>query len=77
MNFDWHSGQIMRATMVDKAYKSTQNVRRLLTRECRPGFKFDRAFMAWIRNGTPKSMGEVASEWSRLRQTPLQSTEPD
>ncbi|MDI7048242.1 DUF6434 domain-containing protein, partial [Escherichia coli] len=50
MNFDWHSGHITRTTLVDKNYKNTQNVRRFLTLECGPEFRFDRDFMAWIRN---------------------------
>ena len=29
------------------------------------GFKFDRPFMQWIKDGTPKTMGAVAEEWRR------------
>ena len=65
--FDWHSDPITPATPVDSAYKNTQNVRRFLTAECGAAFKFDRAFMQWIRNGEPKSMGDVALEWRRRR----------
>ncbi|MCX4143214.1 DUF6434 domain-containing protein [Paraburkholderia sp. SEWSISQ10-3 4] len=67
MNFDWHGGHITRTTPVDTAYRNTQNVRRFLIVECGPDFKFDRDFMAWIRNGTHKSIGDVADEWSRRR----------
>jgi hypothetical protein len=69
MHFDWHGGPITRATLVDSAYRNTQNVRRFLSVECGPDFRFDRDFMAWITNGTRKSMGEVADEWSRRNQT--------
>lgn len=68
MHFDWHGGTITRLTMVDKAYRNTQNVRRFLTQACGDGFKFDRAFMAWIRDPTPKSMGDVADQWMQRRQ---------
>lgn len=67
MNFDWHSGLITRTTLVDKTYRNTQNVRRFLTLECGSEFRFDRDFMAWIRNGIPKTMGDVADEWLRRR----------
>ncbi len=67
MKFDWHGGAIGRATKVDGDYRNTQNVRRFLTRECGEGFRFDRSFMAWIKDGTPKTMGEVADEWRRLQ----------
>lgn len=64
-NFDWHSEKITSATPVTKTYKNTQNVRRFLKDACGPSFQFDRDFMAWIKNGEPKTMGDVASEWLR------------
>jgi len=67
-SFDWHSDQITPKTPVTHTYRSTQNVRRFLKEACGPDFKFDRAFMAWISNGSPKTMGDVASEWLRRKQ---------
>ncbi|MES2070055.1 MAG: DUF6434 domain-containing protein [Pseudomonadota bacterium] len=67
MNFDWHSSLITRATVVDIAYKNTQNVRRFMVLQCGSDFKFERDFIAWIRNGTQKSMGDVVDEWTRRR----------
>ncbi len=65
MHFDWHADPIQRDTPVTARYKSTQNVRRFLLAQCGDGFRFDRAFMAWIRNGEAKTMGDVADEWTR------------
>ena len=65
MNFDWHGGEISRMTEIDSDYKNTQNVRRFLSHECGPDFKFDRELMAWVRNGVAKNMGNVADEWIR------------
>ena len=65
MNFYWHGGSISRETEVDQSYKNTQNVRRFLVSQCGPNFKFDRDFIAWIRNGVNKNMGDVADEWLR------------
>jgi hypothetical protein len=62
-NFDWHSDQITATTPVTDTYRNTQNVRRFLTGVCGPDFKFNRPFMAWIKNGEAKTMGEVAAEW--------------
>jgi hypothetical protein len=45
--------------------RSTQNVRRFLHAECGAGVKFDRPFMQWIKDDTPKTMGAVADEWRR------------
>jgi len=64
-NFDWHSDQITNGTPVTKTYRNTQNVRRFLKEACGPSFKFDRDFMAWVKNDKPKTMGDVASEWLR------------
>jgi len=63
--FDWHSDPIFRTTPVTPSYKNTQNVRRFMIQECGEGFKFNRAFMAWIIDGEAKTMGDVADEWQR------------
>ena len=65
--FDWHSDEIRRETPVGENYKSTQNVRRFLKAQCGDDFKFDRPFMLWIKNGDPKTMGDVADEWISRR----------
>ncbi|MBD9460569.1 hypothetical protein IB241_23025 [Pseudomonas sp. PDM05] len=65
MDFDWHSDPITRATPVTSHYKNTQNVRRFMLEHCGPGFKFDRAFMAWICDGAAKTLGDVVDEWQR------------
>lgn len=69
MKVDWHNALLTRTTLVDKHYRNTQNVRRFLTEQCGEDFRFDRDFMAWIRNGVPKTLGDVADEWKR-RQSP-------
>jgi len=33
--------------------------------QCGEGFKSDRDFMAWIRNDTAKTLGDVVDEWQR------------
>ena len=63
--FDWRPDPITRATPVDASYRNTQNVRRFFRRECGAAFKFDRPFMAWLKDGTKKTMGDAADEWLR------------
>lgn len=65
MAFDWHGAAITRDTVVDGAYRNTQNVRRFMVLQCGPQFRFDRVFMAWIGDGDSKTMGQVADEWIR------------
>jgi hypothetical protein len=66
-SFDWHCDRITRATPVTHTYRNTQNVRRFLRALCGDDFKFDRPFMHWIKNGTKKTMGDVADEWLKRR----------
>ena len=63
--FNWHSDLITEDTPVNETYRNTQNVRRYLKEACGSEFKFNRQFMAWIKNRKPKTMGDVASEWLR------------
>ncbi len=65
MPFDWHADPITLETPLTKSYRNTQNVRRFLTSHCGPEFHFDRPFMAWIKNGTPKTMRDLVQEWQR------------
>ncbi len=65
MAFDWHSGDIDRATVITESYRGTQNVRRFFRTECGDRFRFDRSFMAWMKGAAGKTMGEAADEWRR------------
>jgi hypothetical protein len=65
MAFDWHSAPLTRDTPVTQNYRNTQNVRRFMTEQCGPAFRFDRQFMAWICNDTDKTLGDVVDEWQR------------
>jgi Domain of unknown function (DUF6434) len=66
-SFDWHSEKITRSTPITASYRNTQNVRRFFKAQCGDAFKFDRAFMAWLKSGTPRTMGEAADEWLRRK----------
>ena len=63
--FDWHGDPITRATPITTTYRNTQNVRRFFAAECGDHFKFDRAFMAWMKSAKNKTMGDAVKEWLR------------
>jgi hypothetical protein len=65
--FNWHSDAISRATPITKTYRNTQNVRRSFKAQCGEAFKFDRPFMAWMKDGAAKTMGDAADEWLRRK----------
>ncbi|MEJ5040468.1 MULTISPECIES: DUF6434 domain-containing protein [Pseudomonas] len=67
MAFDWHGGVITRETPVGEDYRNTQNVRRFMREQCGEDFRFDRPLMAWIVDGTARTMGDVVDEWARRR----------
>jgi hypothetical protein len=64
-DFDWHSGNITRSTPITAGYRNTQKVRRFFLAQCGATFKFDRPFMAWLKDGKPKTMGDAVAEWKR------------
>jgi hypothetical protein len=64
-NFDWHSDRIELVTVVTNSYKNTQNVRRFMAKHCGDQFRFNRQFMAWIIDGSPKTMLDVVEEWRK------------
>jgi len=66
-SFDWHRDEITRTTPIDEGYRQTQRVRRFFRRECGDDFKFDRQFMAWLKDGSTRTMGDAADEWLRRR----------
>ncbi len=65
--FDWHSEPLSRDTPLTASYKMTQNVRRFMRKECGDDFKFDVPFMNWVKSGLPKTLGDMADEWIRLK----------
>ena len=66
--FDWHSGDITRATLITKSFRKTQKVRRFFRAECGDGFRFDVSFIDWLNAAVGRTMGEAVDEWHR-RQT--------
>ena len=63
--FDWHSDQIRSTTPITPSYRNTQNARRFFKSQCGADFKFDRSFMAWLKDGAAKTMGDAVKEWKR------------
>lgn len=63
--FDWHGGDITRATKITKSFRKTQKVRRFFKAECGDRFKFDVPFIDWLKTAVGQTMGEAAEEWRR------------
>jgi len=65
---NWHSHPLTAKTRIDSSYKNTQNVRRFFKKKCGDHFKFDRAFMAWMKESVGVELGEAVKEWNQREQ---------
>ena len=67
---DWHSDPILPATPVAAAYRNTQNVRRFFRSQGGEHCTFDRPFMVWLVDGTPRTMGDAVDAWLQRSRRP-------
>ena len=76
-SFDWHCDRITRRTPITVTYRHTQNVRRFFRSQCGSLVKFDRQFMAWLKDGKQKTMGDAVDEWLRRKRRDGSASGPD
>ena len=65
--FDWHCETLDDDTVLTDSYKNTQNVRRYFKSRLGEGFKFNIAFMAWMKANAGKTLGEACAEYQRIK----------
>lgn len=65
--FDWHKAPLTRATMITDSYKNSQNVRRFFKSECDPNFKFNIAFMEWMKGNVGKTLDDACAAYLDLK----------
>ncbi|WP_300056409.1 DUF6434 domain-containing protein [uncultured Roseobacter sp.] len=65
--FDWHSAELTLETVITDSYRNTQNVRRFFKAHAGDGFKFNIAFMAWMKANTGKTLAVAVAEYHRLK----------
>ncbi|WP_299507238.1 DUF6434 domain-containing protein [uncultured Roseobacter sp.] len=63
--FDWHSADLTPQTVITDSYRNSQNVRRFFKRHADPKFKFNIAFMAWMKENTGKTLADAVAEYKR------------
>ena len=62
-SFDWHKDPLTRDTVITDSYRNTQNVRRFFKAECEPGFKFNIAFMEWMKSNKGKTLSDACDAY--------------
>jgi len=57
--FDWHKEPLFPDTVLTDSYKNTQNVRRFFQNKIGADFKFNIAFMEWIKSNQGKTLQDA------------------
>ncbi|MEO0751309.1 MAG: DUF6434 domain-containing protein [Pseudomonadota bacterium] len=65
--FDWHKEPLSPATVITDSYRNTQNVRRFFKAECDPGFKFNIAFMDWMKANVGKTLEDACAAYWEIK----------
>ena len=71
--FDWHGAELSKNTLITDNYKNTQNVRRFFKNAIDNSFKFNIAFMDWMKANVGKTLGEACDaylEYQNLAKQP-------
>lgn len=65
--FDWHSAPLTPETVITDSYKNSQNVRRFFKSQIGDAFKFNIAFMGWLRGNAGKTLADAVAAYHRLK----------
>ena len=71
--FDWGSASLASETVITDNYRNTQNVRRYFIEHVDPAFKFNIAFMDWIRENVGKSLGDAGDFWLQCKSSSVKA----
>lgn len=61
--FDWHTETLEKHTLITDSYKNTQNVRRFFKGVLGDKFKFNIAFMEWMRSNIGKTLDDACEAY--------------
>lgn len=71
--FDWHREPLSKDTVITDSYKNTQNVRRFFKGAIGDHFKFNIAFMEWMKSNSGKTLNDACAAYladQNLKKTP-------
>lgn len=61
--FDWRKGSISPATVIDEGYANGPNVRAFFIAQIGKRFRFNIAFMKWMRDASGRTMADAIEAW--------------
>ena len=65
--FDWHKEKLSHQTVITDSYKNTQNVRRFFQSELGPDFRFNIAFMEWMKDNIGRNLSDACEAYSAIK----------
>ncbi len=64
--FDWRSAQLSPETKITDSYRNTQNVRAFFAAELGEAFRFNIAFMEWVKTNTGKTLKDACEAYREI-----------
>jgi hypothetical protein len=64
--FDWNKASLDLDTPITDNYKNTEHVRAFMRKEIGSHFRFNTAFMEWMKQNAGKTMKDAIVEWKRI-----------
>ena len=71
--FDWHSAELNDDTVITDSYRNSQNVRRYFKARVGENFKFNIAFMEWMKANEGKTLADACAAYVELRSSTKQT----
>ena len=75
--FDWAHETITPETVITDSYRNGPNVRAFFVAQIGPRFRFNIAFMAWMRANTGNTMGDAVAAWRAIDRQLKQGTKTE
>lgn len=64
--FDWNTEKLSISTLITDNYKNTENVRAFFIKNIGAKFKFNVAFMNWMKENKGKTLGDAIDKWQEI-----------
>jgi len=64
--FDWNNEPLTLETVITDNYKNSENVRTFFQNQIDGTFKFNVAFMNWMKQNAGKTLADALDEWKRI-----------
>ena len=72
--FDWNNATLDKETIITDNYKNTENVRSFFCKTIGLHFKFNVAFMDWMKANTGKTLDDACTEWTNISKQKKEKT---